>query len=396
MRNFCALVFFISAIIGEISPSAFCEEVEDLTEIPHKSLDTSNSIEPIQSSILSTIPVIGFGKYPWHRNILTTIFWIGESPTVANPKAKASSAWDTEWQLDYGDYDPPNPLMRRNFIPVDFTPKQNPFYIQLPYSDVANGLTKTEATMVIPWFNDAFEHQGQSVLKDRWVAIHYNGRTCFAQWEDVGPYYEDDWKYVFGNGTQEPRQNSNGTMGMEISPAIRDYLQMGKNGYCDWKFVDATSVPDGPWKYYGNNNTFVLMRNHANLFENDRNNVVRSKPSPSYSSQGIPDPTISSPNIPVNTTNSIPTYTYTTQSSDNKKSLLESSLLYAVIGIAPNDVLNAHTGPGGSYPICLTLPYGTTELKVHPPSVMNGDTEWIIIEYLGKTGWVAKSYLQVQ
>ncbi len=80
------------------------------------------------------------------------------------------SAWDPNWQVHYGDYDPPDPHMRRNFMPADFTPKQNPFYVQLPYSDVANGRTKEDACIVIPWFNDVYEQSGQSVLKGRWIA----------------------------------------------------------------------------------------------------------------------------------------------------------------------------------------------------------------------------------
>jgi hypothetical protein len=55
---------------------------------------------------------------------------------------------------------------------------------------------------------------------------------------------------------------------------------LGKNDLCDWKFVDAASVPDGPWKNYGDNNTFVLMRRGANLYERDRNNAKRSPASP--------------------------------------------------------------------------------------------------------------------
>jgi hypothetical protein len=229
---------------------------------------------------IPTSSVIGFGKYPWHRNIMTTIFWIGERPTARNPVPNNRSAWDANWARNYGGYDNPDQRYRRNFIPIGMVPRQNPFYIALPYCDVSRGNTKSEARKVIPWFRDCYEKEGKSVLKGRWVAIHHAGRTVFAQWEDCGPFRTDHWQYVFG--TERPRPNLNRGAGLDISPAVRDYLGMAKNDICDWKFVDASSVPDGPWKYYGDNNTFALMRKGMNLYEHDRNNAKRSIPSGSF------------------------------------------------------------------------------------------------------------------
>jgi hypothetical protein len=170
-------------------------------------------------------------------------------------------------QLDLQAEGPP-------FIPLGFTPRQNPFYCALPYCDVSRGNTKPEAKSVIPWFRECFEKQGKSVLKGRWIAIHHAGRTCFAQWEDCGPFRTDHWRYVFGN--ERPRPNLNRGAGLDVSPAVRDYLHMDKNDVCDWKFVEAGSIPDGPWKYYGENNTFVMMRKGVNLFQHDRNNARRA------------------------------------------------------------------------------------------------------------------------
>jgi hypothetical protein len=225
--------------------------------------------------IVPAAPVVGFGKYPWHRNIMTTVFWVGERPTARNPVPNNRSAWDANWSRNYGGYDNPEPSRRRNFIPIGFTPRQNPFYIALPYCDVSRGNTKPEAKGVIPWFRDCFEKPGKTVLKGRWLAIHHGGKTCFAQWEDCGPFRTDHHQYVFGN--ERPRPNLNRGAGLDISPAVRDYLGMGKNDYCDWKFVEAGSVPDGPWKFYGDNNTFVLKRKGANLYERDRNNAKSSQ-----------------------------------------------------------------------------------------------------------------------
>jgi hypothetical protein len=232
---------------------------------------------------IPTAPVLGFGKYPWHRNIMTTVFWIGERPTARNPVPNNRSAWDANWARNYGGYDNPDPRYRRNYAPATFIPRQNPFYIALPYCDVSRGNTKPEVKRVVPWFRDCFEKEGKSVLKGRWVAIHHGGRTVFAQWEDCGPFRTDHWQYVFGN--ERPKPNLNRGAGLDISPAVRDYLGMGKNDACDWKFVDAASVPDGPWKNYGDNNTFVLMRRGANLYQHDRNNAKRSSSASVFSTR---------------------------------------------------------------------------------------------------------------
>lgn len=215
---------------------------------------------------------------------MTTIFWIGERPTARNPVPNNRSAWDANWARNYGGYDNPDSRYRdpRTYAPRGFLPRQNPFYCALPYCDVSRGNTKSEVKKVVPWFRDCFEKEGKSVLKGRWVAIHHGGRTVFAQWEDCGPFRTDHWQYVFGN--ERPRPNLNRGAGLDISPAARDYLGMGKNDICDWKFVDAASVPDGPWKYYGDNNTFALIRKGVNLYQHDRNNAKRS-PTTTYSTR---------------------------------------------------------------------------------------------------------------
>ncbi|MFI0348537.1 MAG: hypothetical protein ACH346_07225 [Chthoniobacterales bacterium] len=228
----------------------------------------------------------GFNRYPWKRNIFTTVFWIGERPTVHNPVPNNISSWDSHWYQHFGGYDNPNPLARHNFIPKTFIPKQNPFYCALPYNDITRGSTKADVKKMVPWFKDAFVKPGQSILKGRWIAIHYNGRTCFAQWEDCGPFRTDHIGYVFGN--ERPRPNLNRGAGLDISPATRDYLGLQEGAYCDWKFVDASAIPDGPWKNYGTNNTFWLLRQGKDLKIYDPNNARHgSIPVPSSSSASI-------------------------------------------------------------------------------------------------------------
>ena len=195
-------------------------------------------------------------RYPWKLNIVTTTFWVGEAATVNNPVHNSSSSWDLNWSQSFGGFDNPNPAARRGFIPANFIPRQNPFYVALPYNDVTRGTTKPEARVVIPWFREAFIEEGKSVCRDRWVAIRYrNGKVCFAQWSDCGPFRTDHYQYVFG--TELPKPNLNKGAGLDVSPAVRDFLGMSSSDVTDWKFVEFRDVPRGPWSYYGDNNHFV-------------------------------------------------------------------------------------------------------------------------------------------
>jgi len=217
----------------------------------------------------------GFGRYPWRRNIVTTVFWVGEQPTANNPTPNCKSSWDQNWHANFGGYDNPDPATRRNYIPIKFTPKQNPFYVALPFNDVTRGTTKPESRRVIPWFKQAFEREGRSVCKGRWVAIRHGNRIAYAQWEDCGPFRTDHWQYVFGN--DRPKPNLNQGAGLDVSPAVRDYLGLSGKDICDWKFVEFRDVPNGPWAKYGENNTFVLQRRGADLFLTDRNNAYNAR-----------------------------------------------------------------------------------------------------------------------
>lgn len=193
---------------------------------------------------------------PWKRNIVTTVFWVGEHACKANPVANTRSSWDYRWQRSFGGYDDPNQLARIDYRPAKFIPKQNPFYIALPYNDVTSRGTKAEAATVIPWFENGFQTPGHTVCKGRWVAIRHGNRVCYAQWEDVGPFLTDHWQYVFGN--ERPRHNLNHGAGLDVSPAVRDYLRLKDRDLTDWQFVNASEVPPGPWMQYGENNNLAI------------------------------------------------------------------------------------------------------------------------------------------
>lgn len=196
--------------------------------------------------------------YPWKSNIVTTVFWVGEQAGPNNPVPNVRSSWDLNWSYNYGGTDNPEPSARRNFLPVAFIPRQNPFYCALPYNDVTHGQFKPEARLVIPWFKDSYTAPGQSVCWHHWIAIRKGNRTCYAQWEDCGPFRTDHFQYVFGN--ERPKPNLNGGAGLDVSPAVRDYLGLQPTDVTDWQFVDVRDVPSGPWRSYGDNNNFVLAR----------------------------------------------------------------------------------------------------------------------------------------
>jgi hypothetical protein len=198
------------------------------------------------------------GRYPWKTNIVTTIFWVGEAAAVNNPVHNRSSSWDLNWSESFGGFDDPNPRARNGFIPARFVPQQNPFYVALPYNDVTRGDTKPEARQVIPWFNQTFERDGNRVGHDRWIAVRNRyGKVAYAQWSDCGPFRTDHWQYVFGN--ERPKPNLNQGAGLDVSPAVRDYLGLGSKDVTDWKFVEFREVPFGPWSRWGENNTFVQL-----------------------------------------------------------------------------------------------------------------------------------------
>lgn len=222
----------------------------------------------------------GAALYPWKIGIVTTTFWVGEKPTKKNPVPNHVSSWDPHWAKNFGGFDDPDRDSRANYMPASFTPQQNPFYIALPYNDLEKGGHKAEASRVIPWFNKAFQQPGKTVLKGRWIAIRYRGKVCYAQWEDCGPFRTDHWQYVFGN--ERPKPNLNRGAGLDVSPAVRDYLGMADTDVTDWKFVEFEEVPHGPWATHGDNNTFVINQRAQ------QERLVSAKPEPGSAAKPNP------------------------------------------------------------------------------------------------------------
>ena len=104
------------------------------------------------------------------------------------------------------------------------TPKQNPFYLDLPLID-----------------SSAEEPLG--------ATAEGRGRLCYGQIEDAGPAVYDDVDYVYG--TARPKNTRFNGAGLDVSPALNGCLGFaelnGANDRVSWRFVDAADVPAGPW-----------------------------------------------------------------------------------------------------------------------------------------------------
>jgi hypothetical protein len=187
---------------------------------------------------------------------------VGEPVGNGSSENNALSAWDDDWLAHYGGVDDPSRRSAANgYFPTAFTPRENPFYFDLPYDDFDNnGTPRPDRTSVVPWAAayakqlalSARTGNPFSLLKNRWAKIRHGSRTCYAQWEDSGPYVYDNAAYVFGTRDARPLSRLANNAGMDVSPAVRDCLGfVGLNNdenVVDWQFVEARDVPAGPWK----------------------------------------------------------------------------------------------------------------------------------------------------
>lgn len=183
--------------------------------------------------------------YPEQRLVTTTVFWVGELAGPDNDQIpNAQSYWDERWQQNFGGVDDPLARTADRRRPAAFRPKENPFYFALPYGEFTDtGAVKADVGRV-PWYDAARPPAiGRSILKNRWIEVRLGDRTVYAQWQDVGPFGEDDADYVFGDARpREPRA------GLDLSPAAAAALGIDGRGEVSWRFVPERDVPDGPWR----------------------------------------------------------------------------------------------------------------------------------------------------
>ena len=194
-------------------------------------------------------PEVGFMQdnhksYPVHKDIPTTIFWVGEEgdPLTNDNIHNISSSWVVDWRASYGGVDNPHERCE-GYKPCGFEPKENPFYFALPFFEYnEQGLKPASELEVIPWYDGKIK-AGESILKNRWIEIEYDGKKAYAQWEDAGPFGLDDAGYVFGEERhKDPRA------GLDVSPAVAGYLGIDGKANTSWRFVEERDVPEGPWR----------------------------------------------------------------------------------------------------------------------------------------------------
>ena len=235
----------------EEGETASVSAVPAQTEVVLRTIDTASASAPVDVSVaapdVAAPPAAtATNTYPLHTNITTTYFWAGEEADADNKNiSNLPSAWDEAWVLHFGGID--NPNKRSAYFPSGFTPKENPFYFALPYNDFdENGNRKKEVYNLVPWAKAHDWKASESLLKNRWIKIIKGNKVAYAQWQDVGPFKEDDGAYVFGSA--QPKSKTNQHAGLDVSPAVHDLLGLEDIDHVDWQFVDVGAVPDGPWK----------------------------------------------------------------------------------------------------------------------------------------------------
>ena len=185
--------------------------------------------------------------YPWKSGIITTEFWIGEGGSAISSTDNVGSAWDENWRTSNRGTDNPND--RNGYAPADHAPTVNPFYVALPFNDLA--LSRRSASVasrvVAPsteGWEAGFRLQGPlggneecagarllCAMGGRWPAGFRSPRICF-------------WKRT----TVDTLTRA----GLDVSPAVFQYLGLdgSKNRLTSWKFVDDEDVPPGQWLKY--------------------------------------------------------------------------------------------------------------------------------------------------
>lgn len=198
---------------------------------------------------------------------MATTFWVGE---IFDPDAEDGSqvlsTYNADWYADYGGCDgvrvnkecrTQRRTSANDYFPTAMAPKENPFYLDLPYDDVNDATGFARRGKVIPWakdtgYVDLVKDPNASLLKNRWVRLRKGDRTCYGQIEDAGPGKYHDAAYVFGATDARPANGRYNGAGMDVSPALNGCLGFadldGDADLVDWQFVEASQVPQGPWK----------------------------------------------------------------------------------------------------------------------------------------------------
>lgn len=225
---------------------------------------------PSESTPAAPPPDSGAGipasPYPWHHDIPSTTFWVGEIfDSGAADGSQEISTYDSDWLGSYGGCDgviaeggcrTEARSAADDWFPTSMTPRENPFYLDLPYDDVNDETGFAVRDAVIPWADQEpyRSHRGDrgfSYLKNRWVQLVRGDRVCYGQIQDAGPGEYHDAAYVFGADDARPVNTRYGGAGMDVSPALTGCLGFpeldGIASGISWRFIEASEVPEGPW-----------------------------------------------------------------------------------------------------------------------------------------------------
>ncbi|MGM0606822.1 MAG: hypothetical protein ACQESP_00255 [Candidatus Muiribacteriota bacterium] len=141
----------------------------------------------------------------------------------------------------------------------------NPFFAALPFNNRTYKIYHEKGYETAFPFSPATLRQE---VKNQWIEIYYGGKTVFVQWQDVGPWFVEDYEYVFDTSAAiRPRAESfigekvdrfgtysqqgfvepgisksicNGA-GIDISPEAMEYLTGEKMNHVKvrWRFALA-------------------------------------------------------------------------------------------------------------------------------------------------------------
>ncbi len=223
--------------------------------------------EPWAGLTSPTRPELQGREYPAHTSIVATTFWVGEIfDSAVSDGSQEISTYDDAWMESYGGCDgvvvdeicrTERRTAADNFFPTRMSPRQNPFYLDLPFDDVNNPSAAAQRAEVVPWADDPgwrekLADPRTSIMKNRWVAIRKGERVRYGQIQDAGPGVYDDARYVFGTDDARTANTRFNGAGMDVSPALNGCLGFrqlnGSIDRVDWWFVDDIDVPDGPWR----------------------------------------------------------------------------------------------------------------------------------------------------
>lgn len=158
---------------------------------------------PSPGAFGETMQPTAAGRYPWHRDIVATSFWVGEIHDPAAPDgSQVRSAYDSFWLDSYGGCDGEmisgscetevRPKAA-DWMPSSMTPLENPFYIDLPLDDA-----NVRGFLIRPRQNQGSSCAPDPLLSRGCVPVHCPcssrlGLTARPKLSPVAPSAPGEW-----------------------------------------------------------------------------------------------------------------------------------------------------------------------------------------------------------